>query len=304
MTKKILILLSFILSNAILLAQTSKESRLIKPSNFQKKISTIVSGKTRSYYALSTVEASVINVQGPGKLKVITRGQFRHGETGRIKYDVLYAIDGEEILSESVSGAVRSSKAIYSDETLGIPGEYKAFEIELLRGYHTIEFKLKENTYNAAARYIFTPAKIKKQEWKSFSPMLPSQPVELISRESTTVYYRFSLEEPLYVEIIGPSELRVFTRTENHYQMKGRINYRVQVRENGNTINTYQLNSRVSEVAVYSDDKNLVPGKAREIVIYAPKGKHIYEIVPLDKDKSTLLGRIMIPLKDISLEVN
>jgi len=172
MKKTILILLSFFLPHAILLAQSGSESRLIKPSNFQKKISTIVSGKTRSYYALSTVEPSVINVQGPGKLKVITRGQFRPGETNRINYDVVYTIDGKERMIKSVTGIVRSSNAAYADVSLGLPGEYEAFEIELLRGNHTIEFKLKENTFNAAARYIFTPAKIKKQEWTSFSPML------------------------------------------------------------------------------------------------------------------------------------
>ena len=110
------------------------------------------------------------------------------------------------------------------------------------------------------------------------------------------------MEKPLKVEIIGPTELRVLTRTENHFQMKGRINYRVQVKENGKVINTYQLCSKVSEVAVYKDVKELIPGTACEFVIYVPKGKHVYEILPLDKDKSTLLGRLLIPEKDVKLE--
>jgi len=110
------------------------------------------------------------------------------------------------------------------------------------------------------------------------------------------------MEKPLKVDIIGPTELRVLTRTENHFQMKGRINYRVQVKENGSVINTYQLYSKVSEVAVYKDEKDLIPGVACEFVIYVPKGNHVYEIVPLDKDKSTLLGRLLIPVKDVNLE--
>jgi len=83
--------------------------------------------------------------------------------------------------------------------------------------------------------------------------------------------------------------------------MKGRIHYRIQIRENGKVINTYQLNSRRSEITVYKDDNELVPGKACEFVIIVPKGKHLYEIVPLDQDKNTVLGRFLMPEKDVKL---
>lgn len=298
---------SFIIFPLLLLAlvtasaQTGLSSKTIKPSGFQKKIVTVISEKSRSYYALSTVEASMINVQGPGVLKVNTRGQFRPGENEVIKYTVLYTVDGGVQQSKTITGIERSKKAVYQDGALGVPGELNTFEIELSRGYHNIEFKLKDNTFNVAARFVFTPARLKKQEWQAFSPMLPSEPVDLISRENTTEYYRFSMDKPLRVEIIGPTELRVLTRTENHYQMKGRINYRVQVREKGTVINTYQLFSKISEVAVYKDLQNLIPGTACEFVIYVPQGTHVYEISPLDRDKGTLLGRILIPEKDIKL---
>ncbi len=110
------------------------------------------------------------------------------------------------------------------------------------------------------------------------------------------------MEKPLKVEINGPTELRVLTRIENHYQMKGRIHYRVQVKENGHLTSTYQLNSRRSEIAVYKYDKELIPGKACEFVIDVPKGRHTYEVLPLDKDKKTLLGRFLLPKKDVKLE--
>jgi len=283
-------------------AQSVTETRHLKPGNSPKKVSVISSGKTRTYYSLSPVETSKIAVQGPGKLKVMTRGQFKPGAGDALKYTVLYSIDGGEQKFIAVTGIERSKKATYPDGTLGVPGELYDFEIELLRGYHTIEFKLKDNTVNVAARYSFTPAKLQKQEWLAYSPVQPSEPVDLISKEATTEYYRFSMEKPLKIDIIGPTELRVLTRTENHYQMKGMINYRVQVKENGIILNTYQLGSKVSEIAVYKDIKDLIPGTACEFVIYVPKGKHTYEVLPLDKDKSTLLGRLLIPKKDIKME--
>ncbi|MCX6234777.1 MAG: hypothetical protein NT175_08640 [Bacteroidetes bacterium] len=235
-------------------------------------------------------------------MKVNTRGQFKPEEGDLLKYEVLYTVDGGAQKSVTISAVKRSKMATYSNGTLGVPSQLKDFEIELLRGNHTIEFKLKENIIDVSARYEFTPTKVKKQEWLVFSPMQPSEPIDLISKETTIGYYRFSMEKPLKVEIIGPTELRVLTRTENQYQMKGRINYRVQVKENNIVINTYQLNSKLSEIAVYKDDKALIPGTACEFVIYVPNGKHTYEISPLDKDKSTLLGRLLLPKKDVKLE--
>jgi len=302
MKKILLIFTSLTLISLLNYAQSSTKSILIKPSGYYKKIGTIIEGKTRSYYALSASEASVINVQGPGTLKVYTRGQFKSEEENSIKYTVLYSIDGVAQKSKPASGIGKSKSASFADMNLGFPGESFIFELELERGAHTIEFKLSDITTNVAARYVFTPAKLKKQEWMAFSPQLPSEPVDLISKESTTPYYRFSIAKPLKVSIIGPTELRVLTRTENQFNMKGQINYRIQVKENGIVINTFQLNSKPSEVAVYKDDKDMIPGTACEFVIYVPDGKHVYEISPLDKDKPTLLGRMLIPRKDAKLE--
>jgi hypothetical protein len=161
---------------------------------------------------------------------------------------------------------------------------------------------LESNKTPVAARYRFTPTKAKKQDWIAFSPLAPSEPVELISRETCIKYYRFSVDKPLKIEIIGPTELRVLTRIENHFDMKGRIHYRLQVKSANEVVNTYQMSSRRSEIAMYKDDKNLIPGKACEFVIDVPKGRHVYEVFPLDKDKNTILGRCLIPEKDVSLE--
>jgi hypothetical protein len=302
MKKILLVLLPLALFYSGVMAQSAAKSIHLKPTNFQKKLPVIISGKTRNYYLLSAADTSVITVQGPGVLKVNTRGQFKTGAADLIKYAVLYTIDGGVQKSVPINSVGRSKEATYQDGALGMPGQLKSFEIELLRGNHTIEFKLKESLVGVSASYVFTPAKVKKQEWVAFSPLQPSEPVDLISKETTTAYYRFSVVKPLKVEVIGPTELRVLTRTENQYHVKGRINYRVQVKENGIILNTYQLNSKLSDIAVYKDDKELIPGTACEFVIYVPKGKHLYEILPLDQDKGTILGRMLIPKKDVTLE--
>jgi hypothetical protein len=84
--------------------------------------------------------------------------------------------------------------------------------------------------------------------------------------------------------------------------MKGRINYRLQLRENGKIIHTYLLNSVYSDVTTYKNEDDKMPGKAKEFFIEVPGGRHTYTIIPLDKDKNTILARVLFPKKDVKLE--
>lgn len=302
MKKLLPILLSFLIFAGSISAQTSKKKSGIKPSGFVQKENIIVSEKERVYYKLDPTQPAIIKLIGPGKLNVITRGEFKPGEVEKIKYSILYTVDGGVQKTKTFSNVAKSTKAKYSDPKKGNPGQSEEFVIDLGRGNHSIEFKILDGKIPVDCRFSFTPVKEKKMDWVAFSPKAPIEPVNIITKETATTYYRFSEEKPLKLEVNGPTEIRVLSRIENHFHMKGRINYRLQVKENGQVINTYQLNSVHSEVAVYEDNKNLIPGKACEFVIDIPKGRHSYEIVPLDKDKNTVLGRLLIPKKATSLE--
>jgi hypothetical protein len=84
--------------------------------------------------------------------------------------------------------------------------------------------------------------------------------------------------------------------------MKGKLNYRVEVKEDNKLKNTYMLSSDRSDITKYKKDGKRTPGKANEIVINVPSGTHTYEISALDK--CSVLGRILFPKKDIKLESN
>jgi len=299
--KKVIILLSILFFLGYSVHAQTGQPHYLKPSNYQKKVTHVISGKTRSYYSLSHVKASVINVRGPGRLLVMTRGRFTQDSKDYLKYEIIYTVDGGQAHKFKVTGVVRPKSTVYQNKALGEPGVRKDMEIELGRGYHTLKFKLKDGSAPVAVRYKFIPGKAKKQEWISFSPLSPSEPIDLVTNEHIVHYYRFSAENPLAVEVNGPTEIRVMTRIENHYDMKGRIQYRIQVIEKGKVINTYQLSSVRSEVTTYKENNELIPGKAREFVINVPGGKHTYEISILDKDKNSVLGRFLLPRKDVKL---
>ncbi len=187
----IILIMLFIFCSGVM-AQSAGQSKYLRPTNFQEKVSIKVSGKSRTYYALSPEKGAIINIQGPGKLRVLTRAQFKSSTAKEMAYEIQYTIDGAEQHIIELDNAGPSTIADYNDATIGTPGELKDFEIVLRRGYHNIEFILMEDKIPVAARYNFMPTKEKKQEWIAFCPLKPSEPVDLVSRESTVNYYRFS----------------------------------------------------------------------------------------------------------------
>ncbi len=299
MKKISLLIFTMLVAASTAFAQSKTKHRYLKPSDSKKVISVIIDGKAKDYYFLSSTRPSVIKVSGPGKLRLLTRGQFVPGQAVKMKYEIICIVDGGEPKLSKATNITRSIQASYLDGTMGVPGQLQEFEFDLSPGQHNISFKLGQGKLPVCARYAFTPAKSKKQDWIAINPVNPSELVELVSKESMISYYRFSPEIPLKTVLNGPVELQVLTRAEFRDDMRGVIHYRVQVKLDNKIINTFQLSSKRSETAAYKSNKQLVPGIGSEFVINVPKGKHTIELIPLDKDKNAILGRLMIPAKSV-----
>jgi len=297
-------LLSIILSLLIPFSLTLADSKpkVLKPKNANSKITIIISGKNRTYYPVKFNNPTIVTVKGPGKLKIITRAQINSQTQNPLDYAVYYKINGAQKIDANFKSIKLDSKTKFKDESLGFPGTGENIVIELSRGENTIELWHAVEKPVLYARFLFTETKGKKIDWVSMSPIFPNEPVSLVTNEEAVTYYRYSENKPLKIKVTGPTTLKVLSRIENHYQMKGRINYRLQVKEDGTVKNTYQLSSVRSDVTVYKNGGGKTPGKANEIVITVPGGTHIYEVSPLDKDKNSILARILFPKKDVKLK--
>ena len=276
------------------------KTKVLIPKNANGSVSVIVSGKSYKYYPLSKDEALVLTTRGPGKLKVITRCQLMNKNQNNMDYIVYYRINGGSKIEADFNNVKVDEKSELKDASTGTLTIGENILIELSRGENTIEIWSGSENIKIITRSLFTEIKEKKIDWISISPMYPNEPVSLVTNEDVVSYYRYYSGKPLKIKVTGPTTLRVLNRVEFDYKMKGRLNYRVEVREDKRLKNTYMLCSDRSDVTKYKSEKKKTPGKANEIVINVPSGTHIYEIVTLDK--YLILGRILFPKKDISLE--
>jgi hypothetical protein len=271
------------------------------PADCQSTVPIFVSGKDRPYVPLSTKKTELITVKGPGELRIVTRLRFRPKTTDKQRYTMFIRVDGGAEKEVAFKDVERSRTAMFRDGTLGVPGRLMDHDLRLGRGYHNIEIRAGQNPSQIFYRHVYTPKKARRRSWVPLTPLEAPEMVELIARETIVPYFRNPAGAPFLIEVIGPTELRIFTRIENTHEMRGRIHYRLQVRDGGQVINTFQLSSRRSDIASYRKNDVLVPGRAAEVVIPITEGRHRLEIQPLDHNKATILARFMLPRDDLSL---
>lgn len=272
---------------------------VVKPLNQKDRIVIKESGNDRVYYPIRQNDPSVIIIKGPGKLTVETRVQINKNEEKSV-YSILYDIDGSRDVEVNFKDAVISKKINSGNPDYSFSIR-KDIVIDLGPGEHSLNFRGKSPKQIIIARYFYTKLREKKLNWVMLSPSPAKEPVDLVTHENVVHYYRFSGKKPLRIKIIGPTVLRVLTRFENHYSMKGEINYRLQLKEDGKVIHTYLLSSSFSDITTYKNNNKLIPGKAREFYIEVPGGSHTYIITPMDQDKNTILARVLFPKKDVKL---
>jgi hypothetical protein len=284
----------------ILPAYAAKTKKvLLKPKGIRGEVTIVSEGKSRVYYPLSAHHASRIELKGPGVLYLYTRAHLVAKSTDEARYTLRYTLDKGESELYDADGVIHAENAQYKDPTFGTPGDLKELRLSIPHGHHSLEVLLADSTTRVHARYLFSPRKARSLKWVSLAPLPPTEPIDLFAGEEAAHYYRFSQEKPMRIEIIGPTKLRVMTRVENSFNMKGRANYRLQIRQEGQVVQSYQLSSKRSETTSYKNNQKLVPGKAREVVFIVPKGRQRYELVPLGK--GTLLGQVMFPQRDAKL---
>ena len=296
----IVIFLTLILLVISVLCFAAPKTKVLIPKNAKSSISINISGKSLRYYPTSVDEASILTVRGPGKLKIITRGQLNSTINKSLNYVVYYRINGGQKIKVDFNEVKPDNNAYFQDASLGYPSVGENINVELSRGENTVEVWSGSTNPKAYIRNLFTETKEKKVDWVKLSPMYPNEPVSLVTNEDVVSYFRYFSSKSLKIKVTGPTILRVLNRVEFDYKMKGKINYRIEVKEDKKVKNTYMLSADRSDVTRYKKDGKKTPGKANEIMINVPSGTHTYQLLPLDN--CTILARILFPKKDITLE--
>ena len=287
--KKALILLTLILIIVPTLGK-SKYS-FLKPDKHGKVVKIQVKGKDWTYYKLDRKNPLEIVIDGPVKVRFITRLDMEEYKTGdKIDYTIYADIDGEKT---HFTRSAKISKGIqFGDTGSGKIGIGEDIYHEFPAGKHKIKLYLgKKDEKVVYVRVLKEDSKIGEGSQRvAYNPCEFTNIVKILVKEKIYDYYRVGPEDSLNLKVIGPATVKVLSRLEYDITMNGDKKYRVQVYEDDALKNTFLLNTVLSDVAIYAEpyaDKSLSQGD--QFFIEVPAGEHCYTFKILDSGRSILL---------------
>ncbi len=259
-----------------------------------------IAGKEREYARLAPDATHTLRIRGPGELRLFTRAQLPENPTDRAPYGLVLRMNGGAEQKLAFKPVGPAPNASFPDGVPGRPGALRDHSVMLGRGHHSIEL-WSTGEHPIFLRHRFRPVRETPQDWVTIVPEGEVATQDLVVREAIVPYFRNASRQPFELDVIGPTDLRLLTRLEHGPDMRGRIHYRVQVRVDHQITHTFALTSRRSDIASYLLDDELVPGRAIEMVIPVPAGRHRIQVESIDPDKPTLLARFMLPAEALAL---
>lgn len=270
-----------------------------KPNKASSPIKVMVMGKRLNYYPLVKGSEILVTVEGPTRLRVISRIEFGKDVGGEKSY-YLRALREDNKKEKFRRVSTASSSAVLADNPAVRLGVSRSAYIKVPAGKHTYRFYVgSKAAYRLYLRFYERKASVDTgAENVAFAPSKFTTSVPIVVKEEEIIYYRIGGKDSLKFSIIGPTTLKVISRLEFDPSMIAEQKFRIRVLEDGEEKHVYPLRSKPSEVAEYRELTTKIAGSGSKFFIEVPRGKHEYDFEVLDNGRNVLL-RFFIPRKDL-----
>lgn len=264
-----------------------------------KSVTILTGGQERTYYLLTKSAPITLEVDGPGKLSVLSRLGFAPGAEGPAQY-AIKVVEGKATVKRQ-STQTGPSDASYKDGRLR-PGKSRRFSLDIPERGHTYTVFLEaDQAEEAAVRFLFSRSK-GAGKLVSLEPLAYDRIVTAVVDEKLIAYYIASGERSVQLRVIGPTRLRVSTRLNYDAAMKGDQKYAVAVSEEGKQVALKSLATSKSVGIEYHEWKDVVPGKVNAFFLDVPKGEHRYRFALAQALAHSVALKFSIPQNDLSNE--
>jgi hypothetical protein len=266
----------------------------VEPARYAERISITVQGRDRGYHSGTESSPVEFHVVGPATIRVLARIELGMRGTAR-PFTVYAGLDGGKPRAHSFR-AGRSADAGFRDDPDQPLSRSCSFYVTVERGVHRCR------VWGDAPRgkiwlRALSAERPKQSRSVAYWPKKWADVVTLIVREQEYKYYRATADQPVELEILGPTTIEVRSRFEFDFATKGIHDYRMQVLEDGALKRSYAFSSRRSHVCVYRDQLELVPGRANKFHLTVGRGRHVFTFVPQARPDPSLgvLLRFFVP---------
>lgn len=268
--------------------------RSFTPTKYGAKADILVDSKTLTYYRFDSVAPLTLSVEGPTRLKILTRVRIPN-DRDEASYAVNVTRDGEHTVKEEFTATV-APQAHYVAFNSYRPGVIRRIYIDVPTGQHGYEI-LAEGEAVVDARPFKSadtrPSRV------SIAPREYAAVETFYYRDKELTYYILTEESPVVLDVVGPTSVKVNTRLMFDQTMLSDQDYVLGVREFGAPEQLYKIESEPSETVTSRDRSDVIPGALRHFMIELGRGAHTYEFRLVDTVGSAVALKFYIPRGDL-----
>ncbi|RPH92456.1 hypothetical protein EHM69_12750 [candidate division KSB1 bacterium] len=280
-------------------ADESQGFQYFTPTVYDETAELLVSGKRRTYFVLQEGQQIEIKLKGPSRLKIMSRVVLS-GASDSTQYTYLALRKGSRKTLSFSHQTYYSDKVAFAGAVEGTLSVSRTKIVDIPRGDHTYKLYLpKDSKRKVLFRFALeTNAFTNGTPVVAMTPAEFTTPVDLVSGEEITTYYRIGTGHNVTLNLIGPATLKVLARIEYDQKMSGLQKWKVQVQEDGRVKSTYSLSTRKSDITNYREISSLVASRAEIFYVEIPAGEHRYIFLMPDNHRTTLL-RFLLPASQL-----
>lgn len=264
-------------------------------------------GEEEATYCLLDSRPPVeFSLQGPSKLRILSRHLPRDGHTSKRCYTISVEMDGAPLKAEPQL-AVESSSATLCGLRAAPVGAACETIATIPNGSHNFRVFVEEGRKEVAARF-FRERKTAEVTYAGFAPQESEQVCTLVEEDGKEyAHYHFSGQKPLRFTVNGPTSLLLRTRLDFVAGESAATTYSLEVARRSEPGGAWEIADTLSHTttpvtgSAYKECPQIIPGESRRADIEVPEGLWIFEVRAVATDGRGLTARILIPKDDIGL---
>jgi hypothetical protein len=255
-------------------------------------------GRPFTYTVVEDGGEARCTLNGPRRLKFISRYLFTEHDPSRVRYTVTMLVDGREVLLKKLTG--KPFDGVARCRGKGRVASLRRGYIDLPSGRHEVVLGIETEGEGAVGLRLFRRVKRVRKTWMSLTPAGNREVRELeFESGSRSSYHHFDVETPLCFEVSGPTTMRVRTRLDFDHTMNGSQTYTLDVRIDGETWRTFHFDAEALSSAMWLGRPDILPGRRQELRIPVPRGAHEVTVHCVRPDACGVAAMVHIPKRDL-----
>ncbi len=251
-----------------------------------------------TYLVLDPADPVEFEVNGPRRVKLISRYVFGTGDADRQPFVVSVSLDGAEILRKSFTSQVNET-VVLCERVSRVSSLRRAY-VDIPKGTHVLQVTGQATGGGDVVGRLYRESK---RKTSSTVPYAPDGYAELATLQfesgTQSTYYRFEAGTPLAFAVTGPTSLQLYTRLDFNPGMLGSQKHMLEVWRDGELWRTFHYDSTRLANAFYPDRLDILPGTRKKLRISVPEGLHQFEVRCVRPENCGITAQIRIPRKDL-----